>query len=139
MMDLVVRDAVERDYSQASNEECRVATLEWVNMLRGEYVLDLVTELPAGDRGLASSCVLVNALTGISDGSRTFQSDGRSALACPDDPKPPDGQFLRYGREGQVIHRMMPPLVAEFVRRFDSGVYPDLLRESEAGVFKLWG
>lgn len=126
--DLLVRETDERDYSQASDDECRDAALTWINMIRAEYDLDALPTLPRGYRYHAASCVLSIAGHGLADGTAHVSGDRLSWSA--------DDVGLSFGREGRIVHYRTPPLVDQFIQRFDSGFYQDLVIEPPSlGVF----
>lgn len=98
-----------------------------VNATRAEFMLPPLTELPKGRQRDPRGCVIGNALDGLYDVTLTSLSPARLYT----------NQIEVWGiPSGRIKVELRVPTVrmAEFIRDFDSGVYPDLI-EPEGTVF----
>ena len=85
--------------------------VEYVNRLRKEMGEGSLEDLPPGRCGIANACPIANALPGEVEVDQS-------------------GIFFYALPEGIVVENEtvdLPGYVAEFVRRFDAGMYPDLI------------
>ena len=113
------------------DEEVRTAALAWANDLRAEYNLSSLDKLPQGQPQDPAGCVLAMACNGVGDYSVPLPCDGRRYV-----PGIEGRGQARFAYEGAIQVRPTPVVVGEFIRRFDRGRYPDLVRPSS---FSLWG
>lgn len=106
-----------------SDGEVRTQSLAWVNSVRADYDLEPYAEIPAGYRHSTTNCALANMTAGLGDGSCTIpESSGVRGLGGPSSGLP----GISFTRDGEVRSIRQPPVVNEFIRRFDRGAFPDL-------------
>jgi hypothetical protein len=93
--------------AQAASLHARAETQKWLE----QWGLKL-EELPAGIQGDPQACVLAEALGGAWNGSDWAVPEARLAH--------------KLGYENIEL----PPVVRDFISRFDRGEYPDLIKEA---------
>lgn len=97
-------------------DQAREHTLRIVNELRAELGLDPIDELKPGTRYSASTCPVANSLA---FGGTNRVISGQNFI-------------MVMGRAGQYrIDMRTPGEVATFIRLFDTGSYPDLVKGIE--------
>jgi hypothetical protein len=95
---------VERQREKARSRQVRAEAEDWLKM----WGLDM--KLPAGEQGDSTACVLANALGGSFGGDNWEVSEDRTVL-----------------KMAGFDNVQIPPVVSEFISRFDRGEYPDLI------------
>lgn len=99
-------------YGSITPQMAKQATLRWVNRIRIAHQLDSFNDLPQGNRGNVSSCVIANAIW----------EDCRVT-----------GQYMHIGERKFV----MPICAKAFVYYFDTGKMPELIKKSDEQLEKV--
>lgn len=107
-------------------EELLAEALAWVNDVRAEYNLEALTEMPRGYAGSASGCALAQAISEACTGSLPEEEAGRDRHGSRGE--------AAFMHDGELVTRPIPEKVQRFMNAFDSGLYPDLVKEITFGV-----
>jgi hypothetical protein len=104
-------DAADEAEVQAESQRVRAQATEWMLMWYGEK-----SDLPAGIQGNVTECVFAHALGGSWNGS-TWQPGDNSS-----------DSIKAVSAKMGIPAINLPPVVSDFIRRFDRGEYPDLVQ-----------
>lgn len=108
--------------AETRDAELYATALAWVNLTRAEFNAPPLDELPPARPASAEGCTLARALwDAVSDGT-TCEGTGSRRY------EPGVGGTLKFSAGGQLCKRPIPADVVAFMRRFDAGKYPDLIR-----------
>lgn len=123
MTDVIELEVTDRDAEiklamELPLDELKVMALAWLNDLRAEYGVKAVEALPQGYRFDPGACTLALGLVPISNGG-SYGTGSRYR----DGP----GQAT-FMRDGQKVARQIPPYIEAFVKHFDRGDYPELIK-----------
>lgn len=102
-----------------SDEQIVDGALDWVNIMRAEHDLPALEQLPKGRRADPADCALARALAPASDGSCKVPATRRYSATGP--------ATWNYSMNGEVVRVEAPPVIAEFIVRFDLGRLDHLL------------
>lgn len=81
-----------------------LAVLDWVNMIRQQRGMDLITCLPRGEQRRPTRCVL-----GVALNAQVSRNE------------------ILFYRNGSVSYEKVPQFVGDFIAAFDEGAYPHLV------------
>lgn len=99
------------EVNKLSNEEVERVTLDWVNEQRNKYGMKPLKKLRPGKRSDRNYCVIARSLR---NGEVNYTSTSGHTTKL-------------YKTKGGTVDLKHPPSVVEFINRFDSTRYPDLI------------